>query len=1611
MSQSTDMPPLKSSSSSALGATTANDGYDVTTLQGDNALDAGMIFLGGHRTRPNWSPQEDLILLQHVARHGTRNWGSLQASGLLPLRDQKACCNRFILLKKRCIKDKRSLSHLLHRAKESVVTPETSTQLNQIASSSSFAAPSFSSQLQLPALSGGSLGLNSNSRPSFKSGSPTSASGIAAATAAFNAPSATASPTAARSPVSLVQQQQHTEQQQQLKIQQALAGSPYLQQPAVNTSNAALGGGNVSGVPLLQMPALNPSMPLSMSVQLANLNSSFTALLTSSVSVNHRLASMAAPAPVISHTWRPQGNAKCLQEALFSDSVNEESREMQIQQQQVFHSQQQALNLKLQQQQQQEQISHDNLSEVTRQLAQQEQGNQQVMSQRPDVMLLEAFSSARGISNESLHNSLNEPQQMLDAGSGDPWAALNTTEDARLANIVSSGSLEAVVAGNGRVTEFPLTAFDDEKPVGAADFQSEEAMFSSLTHNGMFADMPSSFSESDMLQAIHAEMEMLSSIVNASYSSLVKQVTDHSLPVQLRLDIRNYVVSFLATKGPKAESFVTASLVQLLCRISKLGWYDDERFRDIVDECTKFLAQGTAEHFFLGLKIFNQLVAEMNQPSPGRSLTFHRKTACSFRDLALFAIFQISLTSLRQLQSDADDKLRAEAVSLALRCLSFDFVGTSLDESSEELGTIQVPSSWRAVLEDTATMQLFFDYYAATKPPLSNQSLECLVRLASVRRSLFTGEAERLKFLSHLMNGSTEILRSKQGLSQHDNYHEYCRLLGRLKTNYQLAELVNADNYAEWVQLVAEFTITSLQSWQWASGSVYFLLGLWSRLVSSMAYTKSDCPSLLDNFVPQITEAYITSRLDSVQAVLQNNLSEDPLDNDEQLQDQLDNLPYLCRFQFDRTSKFIISHLEPIMQSYTEAARWQPAVAASSTSQVALQVMESQLTWIVHIIGAIVRGRLSSSSGDSQELIDGELAARVFQLIQVTDTGLHAQRYDERSKQRLDLAVLSFFQNFRRVYVGDQAMHASKVDTVEPCLGAKAMRASKVDTVEPCLGAKVTAGRYRSLYVGDQAMHASKVDTIEPCLGAKILYARLADLLGLQDHLMVLNVIVAKIATNLKCYTKSEDVIEQTLNLFQELAGGYMSGKLLLKLDSVNFILANHTSEHFPFLDEPSSTRNRTIFYFTLTRLLFMEDSPQKFKAFVAPLQLVSTILYRIVHSHASALHGGLASEVQSIRRPSAAGEHHIVFVKLESMPDASFRTEPVKFALIGLFRDLRGITMATNSRRTFGLLFDWLYPAHMPLILRTAQFCSDTPAVTTPLLKFFAEFVVNKTQRLTFDSSSPNGILLFREASKLVVMYGKHALAMPTGPHPYTAKYKGVWIALTVLTRALAGNYVNFGVMELYGDTALPDALDVALKLCLSIPLPEIMAFRKLARAYFAFLEVLCHNHTLVIINLPTATFSHLVGSLDTGLKCLDVSISSQCASAVDNLAAYYFNNVTAGDAPSSPAALTIAQHLAECPTLFPEILKTLFEIVLFEDCANQWSLSRPMLSLILVNEQLYNDLKLQILSSQPSDQRPRIAECFDKLMADVGRNLDPKNRDKFTQNLTIFRHDFRAK
>lgn len=183
------------------------------------------------------------------------------------------------------------------------------------------------------------------------------------------------------------------------------------------------------------------------------------------------------------------------------------------------------------------------------------------------------------------------------------------------------------------------------------------------------------------------------------------------------------------------------------------------------------------------------------------------------------------------------------------------------------------------------------------------------------------------------------------------------------------------------------------------------------------------------------------------------------------------------------------------------------------------------------------------------------------------------------------------------------------------------------------------------------------------------------------------------------------------------------------------------------------------------------------------------------------------------------------------------------KLPIVGLARDLRGLAFAFNSRAAYMQLFEWLYPRYLPLFTKAIEVWYNEPFVSTPILKLMAELVQNRSQRLIFEISSPNGILLFREASRLVCTYGNRILTMNSsqfggGAQPpgagllnkfmsttvdaskdqiYPMKLKGISICFNILKWSLSGGYVNFGVFQLYNDRALNDALEMFIKLLLS--------------------------------------------------------------------------------------------------------------------------------------------------------------------------------------------------
>jgi len=343
---------------------------------------------------------------------------------------------------------------------------------------------------------------------------------------------------------------------------------------------------------------------------------------------------------------------------------------------------------------------------------------------------------------------------------------------------------------------------------------------------------------------------------------------------------------------------------------------------------------------------------------------------------------------------------------------------------------------------------------------------------------------------------------------------------------------------------------------------------------------------------------------------------------------------------------------------------------------------------------------------------------------------------------------------------------------------------------------------------------------------------------------------------------------------------------------------------------------------------------------------------------------------------------------------------------LLGWLRDLRGICSACVNKRTYTYFFEWLYPAHFQLFLKIVQAWYMSPDVMNVLLKFISEFVYSRNQRISFGSSSPNGILLFKETSKLLCAFGASIAKIVPVKDPYEEKYRLVMISMEILARALSGDYCNFGVFQLYNDRALVDALEVVVKLGLVIPLPDILKFPKLCKAYYTLVENLFHNHTEILLRFEPAVLLKLIASLEEGIKVDDLTLSSQVCSALDHFLSFYHRQFM----KKTKLAEIMMNILQMNKNIFPRILAQLFNLILFEECGNQWSVSRTMLSLIVTHQQFFEELKRNIISSLNSQERQqKMTECFAKLVEEVEMNLETKNRDKFTGNLISFRSDVR--
>jgi len=129
---------------------------------------------------------------------------------------------------------------------------------------------------------------------------------------------------------------------------------------------------------------------------------------------------------------------------------------------------------------------------------------------------------------------------------------------------------------------------------------------------------------------------------------------------------------------------------------------------------------------------------------------------------------------------------------------------------------------------------------------------------------------------------------------------------------------------------------------------------------------------------------------------------------------------------------------------------------------------------------------------------------------------------------------------------------------------------------------------------------------------------------------------------------------------------------------------------------------------------------------------------------------------------------------------------------------------------------------------------------------------------------------------------------------------------------------------------------------------------------------------------------------------------ICTGCCNTLDHIVTYVFRQLTVKGKKARKAVenqgapLQLIRLMEVRPELLQQMLSCILNIVMFEDCRNQYSMSRPLLGLILLNEDYFGQLRQSIIRSQPVDKQGLMAQWFDNLMDGIERNVTAKNRDR---------------
>ncbi|KAL7716869.1 Ran-binding protein [Entamoeba marina] len=489
--------------------------------------------------------------------------------------------------------------------------------------------------------------------------------------------------------------------------------------------------------------------------------------------------------------------------------------------------------------------------------------------------------------------------------------------------------------------------------------------------------------------------------------------------------MKNLVYSFIKNRAMNFQFGINSFIIKCFVQMIKVTWDDKTVNTEILNEFEKIVNSNlqSIPLIFTCLEMLNDTMSNTQH-------NINRQSTIDYRDNYLFQVFVLAYKSFNLITQNQQNPQIMQyiqySISLLLSCLKYNFIGTNVDETTDDIHTVQLPTAYRAYFQDMTLVQTLFDLYFNFKTPVTNYILDCLAQIALIRKGLWNRDADYKQMVLLLLNGAHKITQTMHGMDNSETVFSFCRFLDRFKANHSIHESMSTFH----VYSFSELSQKILTQWECHQNAVVYILSFWNKLVSATQLNSdTETEKLMNSISFTLAQTFVNSIFQFFEKC---DYSDDAsvIDNDEfKLQDYMESLSTLGRAQIKEMGMFVSERFEYLMSSLSQIT------SPQMYNTVARKKIETQIVWLMMVINCLLNR--SSRHCPQSDSVQASLVVYVFKCMSITDSLVdYVNKTVENSVEvQLEIEYLVFFSRIKINYISGSQYNNDTVNALLEALG------------------------------------------------------------------------------------------------------------------------------------------------------------------------------------------------------------------------------------------------------------------------------------------------------------------------------------------------------------------------------------------------------------------------------------------------------------------------------------------------------------------------------------------------------------------------------------------------